>query len=527
MSGPSSRAAAPLPGTGGAAALASLVEMLLTALLIGGCGARDADSEPPPRVAAEASLPRTTSSVVMPVRMRLSALERIVNKSVPRTLWQIDRQEQKCVPGQRITICPAPRRECKDGKCRMVGCKFGLYRTRITPDFSCRIVGTVTRGPIRLTGRGSELVMVMPVSATLGARKVAGVLKETANGAADIRARVRLDMGPDWQPIAKVEIDHDWREPPGIDFLGKRISLASKADPALQRAFADIERRVRADVARLPLKRGVAEGWRAGFTVIALNRQNPPAFLRVTPERLAFGGFRVRGRDLELTIGLSAATETFVGERPEPLPPTALPPPQRTLPTGGLAFNIPVLADYGELVPVVDRTLAKLAAKGVNLPRMGVVDLKFQSVSIYPTTGGRLAIGIPAEAHLRISPFRATRGTIWLTGRPVNVPGSQRVHVEDLQITGATDRDTVNLLLRVFERPEVRADIAADLNHDFGPDYQRVLAAARKAIAERRFGPLVLRATATDVTNGSIAATGQGLFMPVAVKGRASLRYLP
>lgn len=508
--------------------LAVTLGLVLLALLLPGCE-RDPGSPPPapPRVEARAGLPRATSSVIMPVRVRLVALERIVNRSVPQTLWQIDRQEQRCVPGQRVTVCPVPRRECKDGKCRMVGCKFGLYRTKITPDFSCRIVGTVTRGPIRLSGRGPALVMVMPVSATLGARKVAGVLKETANGAADIRARIRLDMGRDWQPLARVEIDHDWREPPGIDFLGKRISLASKADPALRQVFADIERRVRADVARLPLKRAIEQGWQAGFTVIELNRRNPPAFMRVAPERLAFGGFRVRGRDLELKIGLTAVTETFVGSRPEPLQPVPLPPPLGELPTGGLAFNIPVLADYAELVPVVDRTLAKLARRGVDLPKLGPVDLRFDSVSIYPTEGGRLAIGIPAEAKLRISRFRATKGTIWLTGRPVNAPGSQRVHVEDLQITGATDRDTVNLLLRIFQRPDVRAEIAAGLSHDFAPDYQRVLAAAEAAIARRRFGPLVLTASTTAVANGSIVATGAGLFMPVAVSGRASLRYQP
>jgi hypothetical protein len=63
------------------------------------------------------------------------------------------------------------------------------------------------------------------------------------------------------------------------------------------------------------------------------------------------------------------------------------------------------------------------------------------------------------------------------------------------------------------------------VSHDFAPDYDRVLAAARKAIAQRQFGPFVLRAEARDVTNGTIMVTGKGLFMPVTVNGNASLRY--
>jgi hypothetical protein len=494
--------------------------------LLAGCSGAE-DNPPLPRIETPVRFLEQTSSVVMPVSIPLDRLEKVVNREIPQTLWTIDRKEAKCVPGQRVTICPVPKRECKDGKCRMVGCKFGLYRTKITPDFSCRIIGQVTRDRIRLSGRGDSVVMVMPIKATLGARKVAGVLKETATAAADIRMRVRLDVGPDWQPLAKVEIDHDWREPPGIDFLGKRISFASKADPALQKAFADIERRIQADVARMPMKARVTEGWQAGFTVIELNHRKPPAFMRVTPRSLSFGGFRVRDRQLELRIGMTAVTETFVGNRPAVLPPTPLPAPDPVIADDGLAFNIPVLADYGELVPVVDRTLAKLAKRGVMVPRLGKVELKFQSVTIHATNGGRLAIGIPASARLQRNPFRPTTGTIWLTGRPVNSAGSQRIHVKDLRIAGSTDRYTVNLLLRVFEDPEVLAEIESALHHDFAPDYERVLKAARAAIANRNFGPFVLRATATDVRNGRILVTADGLFMPVTVRGQASLSFAP
>lgn len=514
MSAPSSRPCWPL------------LVLAVCGLLLAGC-TQEAGTEQPPRVETPTALAPQSSSVLLPVRLKLSTLETMINRSVPDTLFEIDRPEKKCVPGQRITVCPVPKRECVDGKCKMVGCKFGLYRTKVTPDFACRIVGTVVRGPIRLSGQGNRVLLTMPVSATLGARKVAGVLKETADAKAELRALVGIDVDRNWQPVARVELDHRWQEPPGVEFLGKRINLVSKADPALKNLLADIERRVQADVAKMPFRAGVERGWRAGFAVIELNRKNPPVFMKVTPRQLGFGGMRVNRRDVELRIGLVAETATFVGNAPAADPPTPLPAPASQLPETGLAFSIAVLADYQVLVPVLNRALAKLARKGILLPGLGWVDASFASVEIYPTAGGRLAIGIATTAHLRRSAFRPTKGTIWLTGRVMNMPGSQRIEVEDLRISGLTDRDSVNLLIRLFQDPEVLAALAQELRHDFAGDYARVLTAARKAIAERRFGQFVMRADPSEVVNGKVLVTGQGLFMPVTVRGTASLSFEP
>jgi Domain of unknown function (DUF4403) len=332
-----------------------------------------------------------------------------------------------------------------------------------------------------------------------------------------------MEMGPDWQPIVRVEPDHNWQEPPGIDFPGKRISFASKADPVLKDAFARIEQQVTADVSRLPLREQANQAWQAGFTVIGVNHRKPPAFLRISPRQLGFGGFKVRGRNLEMRIGLTAVTETFLGQRPLPLPPTGLPAPA-AMPRGdALSLSIAVMADYAELEPVVDRTLAKLAKRGMAIPGLGKIDVAFEPVSIYATRGGRLAIAIPARNKLRSNPFKGTKGTIWLTGLPVNTPGSQRVSVQDLRIAGSTDSGAVNLLLRLFKNPEVFADVEAELQHDFAPDYARVLKAARAAIEERSFGPVRLRTSIDNLRNGRIVVTNEGLYMPVTVSGKGSL----
>jgi hypothetical protein len=52
----------------------------------------------------------------------------------------------------------------KAGRVRMFGAKL-----KLTPDVKCRIVGDVTRGPIRLSSRDDKLHLAMPVAATLEA----------------------------------------------------------------------------------------------------------------------------------------------------------------------------------------------------------------------------------------------------------------------------------------------------------------------------------------------------------------------
>ncbi len=163
--------------------------------------------------------------------------------------------------------------------------------------------------------------------------------------------------------------------------------------------------------------------------------------MRTTPQALGFGGYRVRGGDLLLDVQAKTLTETFVGDRPSDPAPTPLPPLTSGLGQQGLAFNIPVLAQYKELEPVVLRALEKRAAKGITLPKLGAVDAEFGKVIIYATENGRLAVGVTVKATLRSGLIGATRGEVWLSGLPLNDENSERIRIDDLKVaTRSTTR---------------------------------------------------------------------------------------
>ena len=174
------------------------------------------------------------------------------------------------------------------------------------------------------------------------------------------------------------------------------------------------------------------------------------------------------------------------------------------------------------------RALTKLATKkGIVVPQLGAVDAHFSQVTMYATEGNRLAVGVRLEAKLRSGLLGPTTGEVWLTGVPYNAPNSEVIAIRDLRATGSTDSHSVNLLLSIVESPAVLGEIGGSLTQNFGKDYAKVLGSARDAIAERRQGDFVLKATIDRVTHGRVVPTGQGLFLPVHAEGQASIAYIP
>ncbi len=464
-----------------------------------------ATTPPPPRVDTVPPVVQQPSLVEVPIAARVVDLERALNARVPRILWQIDEVKRACIPAQRI---------------------FG-GRLKVTPDISCRIVGTATRGPISVGGSGALLTLSMPVNVTVAAKDIGRIIKqETATAAARIRATARLGMTPSWQPTAKVDIDYSWTQLPGIDILGQRVSFARKVDPRLRKVIADLEAQLPRELAALNARAQAQAAWNKGFVSLELNARKPPVWLRVTPQQVAYGGYRVNGGDIQLYLTATALTETFVGPRPDPNPPTPLPPLAFERPGSSARLFVPVTAAYDELEPVLARALGKLAARGVVIPNVGPVAVRFGTVTIYGTTGGRIAVGIGIEATGPGGVLHP-KGVVWLTAIPVNAPGSQVVTVRDLQITGATDSAATNLLAAVALSADTQSAIQSSLTENFAKDYNKVLGKANAAIAAKRVGDFVLAARLVKVENGRVLAYGQGLYMPVSALGTARLTYAP
>lgn len=464
--------------------------------------------EAPPRAAD--AIPETSeaSVIAVPVDMDSAILSRALDREIPRRLWSIDQHESRCIQPQHVRL-------------------FGRD-VPVTPPISCTIVGTVTRGAMRLRGEGREIVVDLPIHARISARDVGGVFKgETATGSARVQARIRLALNPDWTPHGTVLLHYDWTTPPGIDFLGQRITFTDKADEHLQPIMRRLEQSLPRELEKLRLRQRVAQLWRDSFRTILLNERNPSVWMRLTPRQLIYDGYRLENGRLRLDLGLEAVTETFVGITPPAPEPTPLPPLGRTDTPEQLRFFIPVVADYGQLEPVIQRALARRALRPFELPGIGPVNARFEKVVAYGTTGGRIAVGLTIAARPAGADLGETHGLVWVTARPVNAPGSATVAFQDLAIAGDTDGVGGDLVLSLARSPGVSAVIAASLTQNFSHDLEELLGKIRRAIEEKREGDFTIRAHITQVQTGRISAHGPGLYLPVRVTGQAHIDYRP
>lgn len=476
-------------------------------VLLAGCSERKS-AAPPPRAHDPIPIPEESSILSIPIDADPEMLRRALDEAIPHTLWTIDKAEQTCVPPARVKI-------------------FGR-KLKVTPAIGCTIVGTVTRGPIVLRGAGEDIVADVPIRAKISARDVGGVLKgKTATGSAMAHARIRLDLSPDWQPRATVRLHYDWTAAPGIDFLGQRITFTEKADEKLGPIVAKLEADLPRKLARADLRAQVLPLWQRSFSVIELNRDKPPVWMRVSPRKLIYGGYRVdRGR-LRLNLGMEALTQTFVGPKPDATKPTPLPPLTKATPDDRFRFFIPVIADYRELEPVILRALVKRSRRPFDLPGLGPVNARFEKVMVYGTQGGRIAVGLWVGAHLASDKGSQTRGQIWVEAKPVNAPGSSRIQFTDLKVTGDTDGVSGDLLLALGNSPGVSGMIANALVQNFAHDLDDLLRKVRHAVERKQTGDFTIEAQIASVQTGIIRAYGEGLYLPVRAIGTAHVIYRP
>ncbi|UYY57912.1 DUF4403 family protein [Sphingomonas sp. S2-65] len=461
----------------------------------------------PPRVTDPIAPPRQFSAIAVPLDVNTAVVSQALEREIPRTLWSIDRAVPDCVPPARV---------------KLLGAKI-----KVTPEIGCTIVGTVTRAPIRLRGRGEEIIADVPIHAQISARDVGGVLKgETATGSAMAHARIRLRLMEDWSVRATVRLAYDWTDAPGIDFLGRRITFTDQADARLQPIVRELERTLPREIAKLNIRARVADAWGQSFTSLQLNKNNPPVWMRITPQRLSYGGYSMAGSTLRLRLGMQAMTETFVGPRPQDSPATPLPPLTRESGGERLRFFIPVTADYAQLEPVILRALVKRARRPFHVPGIGAVAARFEKVTGYATKGGRIALGIALAAR-RQGEEQGTRGVVWVTARPVNAENSQRVGFSELAVDGDTDGVGGDLLVRLINTPGVSRVVADSLTQNFTKDFQELLAKVERAIVEKRAGDFVIRADIGQVRTGVLKVGGQGLYLPVWADGSARVTYVP
>ncbi|WP_068080399.1 DUF4403 family protein [Novosphingobium rosa] len=467
-----------------------------------------APSGPPPRATEMAVPPAISSTIAVPLSSDLGVLQRLLEQEIPQDLWTIDQPGATCAQPQKV---------------RLFGADIG-----VTPKLKCHIVGVARRGAITLHGQGQVIVADLPITADVRAENVGGLVNAHATGSAMAHARISLSLSPDWHAHGKIALAYDWSTPPGIDLLGQRVTFTDKADEKLKPLIAKLQAKLPEQLDKLNLRQQVQGLWAKGFTVLNLNQDNPPVWMRIVPQRIDYGGYTIAGNRLTLNLGMVALTQAIVGQRPADPAPTPLPAMGKASPTDQqVKIFAPVLADYDQLVPVLDKALAKRSAKPFVLPGIGPVTASFGNIEVFGASKGRIAVGADVTASAGSGAAGATHGRIWFAAKPDNADGSQLVHFTDLSVSGGTDNAGGDLLLAIANSPGFSGAVADALQQNFARDYNKLIVKIQRAIDERQQGDFRIKAHLAEAKNGRMAPYANGLYMPVWLRGQASIAYAP
>lgn len=480
---------------------------LALSLVLSACSFQP-EVEPPPRSTEPIEVPDGQSTFAADIDISLASLRRSLERELPRQLWSIDQSGVECIPPQRTEV-------------------IGIALK--SPPVRCDLKGTVTRGNLALSGRGRNLFVTMPIRAKVTASDIGGIIeRKTATANANVTAAVRISVARDWSVGGSVDIRYDWTRPPTIKLLGREVTFANEADQRLKSVVAKLERALQAEISRLDLRGQIAPLWQRGFTVLSLNRENPPVWLRLAPQQLEYDGYSASRRSLAVRVKLAARTEIFVGDKP-PMP-DAVPLPamaQNLAATSGLALTLPVVAQYGELEPVVERALKKRAERPFPVPRLGDRMVEFKSVTAYGTSDNRIALGVEFEAWKPDERDDPASGTVWLTAKPSNQPNSRTVRFLSPEYQVETSRFSTNVMLEIAKTQDFSDAIEQALTQNFESDYNELIEKVEAALARQQLGDFTIATELDEVSTGTIVAYGEGLFLPVSADGTARLGYAP
>lgn len=475
---------------------------LLSNASLAGCHKNEGQ---PPHANDDIKIKPEPSLIAVPVDAKLDDLSNILERRLPKKLWSIDKANQVCVNKKSIDI--------------------GIAKIK-TPKVKCHIIGAVTHGKVAVGGVGQTIRATIPLHAAVRVEGAAGI-HETATAEALAHATIRLSFARNWTPHGTVKLDYTWINSPHVDLLGQRINLTEQADRKLRPLIAKLERDLPNELGKLGVRRSIENAWGSAFTTVSLNAENPQVWMRITPQALQYGGYRIDGGRLRLRLGMRAVTETYVGYRPPP--PTVIPltPFERLASTpGDVSFFVPVFANYNVLEPVLMKALRRRSARPFNVPGLDPVRARFDRVQIYGTTGGKIAIGLTFAAFEQ-GKDKPTHGTVWMTGKPVTQPNSRRVGFDDLHVSGTTDMTGGGLVLDLANAPGIAQMVSTMLAQNFEKDYVALIGKIDRAVSTKKQGALLIRANLTEARTGQLQAAGRGLYLPVWARGTIAIDLSP
>jgi hypothetical protein len=328
---------------------------------------------------------------------------------------------------------------------------------------NCDIYGYVERsGPVSLYGRDDRIYGSVPIYGALegqGANRFTSRIHGETDASATVEAAARPELTKDWSVDLNFSDGFHWSKPPVLHVLGRDIPISKYAEPRIRAVLGQVRGRALAAVRRLDLHAKAETAWRHAFEPVQLS-ENPPIWLQLTPQSVAFAGVHANSTVLSGSLELSGSAETVVGQQPTAVTPTSLPALGHEVSNSG-SFDVilPIHLGYDALKDKITQAIGMLPP----IPGFAVRD-----VDVYPSAG-KLVIGLRIA---RSDDNGANAGRwIYLTGAIQVDADGHAVRLSNLGIV--TDDEELSPIIQ-----PIMAQLTDKMSVDYGVAYQNLLNAA-------------------------------------------------
>ncbi|OAO02418.1 hypothetical protein A8B75_12170 [Sphingomonadales bacterium EhC05] len=482
---------------------ACLLVVLIAVLLVVFAFLHGLDPPPPKpeptQIRTKVRLENQTSTILIPVSGSLQIFEDILNREVPWRLADINEPQKICLK----------------------------TKSKLIPDISCRLVGKVDRGRIRLNGAGQYLTITIPVNTNIQAQNIGGIVKrETATGSMLVTMRAKLALSQDWQPSAKIDVDYKWGKKIGVNFLDQRIEFSSRVDPEIRKITAQIEKRLPQLIRKLKAREKAQAIWAKGFTS-ARAKSDPEIWVRFTPQQIGFAGYTVRNRRLVVNLAARAQTETIFGSRPTDPEASPLPNLMASLPPDGIRVQVPFHIPYSVFQKPVERALQLGGFQTVKMEDGKQVQARFDDVEIFAVDGGKIAIGIGLTIQEPIRWLGDVEGKIWIIAKPRLDLVNKIIGISNLSIISRTNSRLFNRLVGAVSKDEIDEELIGKISYDFSKDYDDGLRKADEWLKAEPLEGFVFKGRLISADLERLHILPNGLIVQARATGDGRTYYAP
>lgn len=252
-----------------------------------------------------------------------------------------------------------------------------------------------------------------------------------ANGSIALNFATTISIDRNWKLISHTTSKgYQWLETPRVNIMGVTVPVTPIANYALQESQKMITEQIDKVLSQLvELKKYAAMAWSEMQKPMLMSNATQ-LWLKITPDEVSLSPFETMNQKLNLTIGLKAQIESYMGSKPAPSKSIPLP-ALKTTGTKPGAFNLNIAADA---------TYAKIS----ELAKSQLINKTFTEGKNSITITGLQLYGRNGKAVVEADVTGSVKGRIYFTGDMIYNP--EKVAIEILN--PEFDINTKNALLK-------------------------------------------------------------------------------